>query len=139
MRDDAHFVRFTLRLRTLGSHPSVCSADNIKPVRKDPASFSVAGGEGFEPPHGGTKTHCLTAWRTPNAVRQKRGENLINPAFKVKQIPQSPIALWISLICSSRALCTWSRYSSGREAIGTSDRSRYRRGSTRTPSCHTSK
>ena len=27
----------------------------------------VAGAGGFEPPHGGIKIHCLTAWRRPNA------------------------------------------------------------------------
>ena len=29
-------------------------------------SFFLAGGEGFEPPNAGTKTRCLTTWRTPN-------------------------------------------------------------------------
>ena len=28
----------------------------------------MAGDEGFEPPNGGTRTHCLTAWRIPNAI-----------------------------------------------------------------------
>ena len=27
----------------------------------------LAGAGGFEPPHGGIKIHCLTAWRRPNA------------------------------------------------------------------------
>ena len=26
----------------------------------------VAGDEGFEPPNGGTRTHCLTTWRIPS-------------------------------------------------------------------------
>lgn len=26
----------------------------------------MAGDEGFEPPNGGTRTHCLTTWRIPN-------------------------------------------------------------------------
>lgn len=32
---------------------------------------SLAGAEGFEPPHGGTKTHCLTAWRRPNKIKNR--------------------------------------------------------------------
>ncbi len=28
----------------------------------------MAGDEGFEPPNGGTRTHCLTTWRIPNLV-----------------------------------------------------------------------
>lgn len=28
----------------------------------------MAGAGGFEPPHGGTKNRCLTAWRRPNAA-----------------------------------------------------------------------
>ena len=28
----------------------------------------MAGMEGFEPPNGGTRTHCLTTWRHPNAI-----------------------------------------------------------------------
>gem|GEM_PF-3073315 len=30
---------------------------------------NVAGAGGFEPPHGGIKIHCLTAWRRPIAIR----------------------------------------------------------------------
>ncbi len=30
--------------------------------------FFVAGDEGFEPPNGGTRTHCLTTWRIPNGL-----------------------------------------------------------------------
>ena len=26
----------------------------------------MARAEGFEPPNGGTRTHCLTTWRRPN-------------------------------------------------------------------------
>lgn len=26
---------------------------------------NLAGDEGFEPPNGGTRTHCLTTWRIP--------------------------------------------------------------------------
>ncbi len=28
----------------------------------------MAGTEGFEPPNGGTRTHCLTTWRRPNIL-----------------------------------------------------------------------
>ena len=28
----------------------------------------MAGDEGFEPPNGGTRTHCLTTWRIPNGL-----------------------------------------------------------------------
>lgn len=34
--------------------------------------FRVAGADGFEPPHAGIKTPCLTAWRCPN-VAEDRG------------------------------------------------------------------
>ena len=30
--------------------------------------YSLAGAEGFEPPHDGTRTRCLTTWRHPIAV-----------------------------------------------------------------------
>ena len=30
--------------------------------------YSLAGVEGFEPPHDGTRTRCLTTWRHPIAV-----------------------------------------------------------------------
>ena len=30
------------------------------------SNIFVAGDEGFEPPNGGTRTHCLTTWRIPN-------------------------------------------------------------------------
>ena len=29
---------------------------------------NLAGDEGFEPPNGGTRTHCLTTWRIPNGL-----------------------------------------------------------------------
>ena len=29
--------------------------------------YSLAGVEGFEPPHAGTRTQCLTTWRHPIA------------------------------------------------------------------------
>ena len=31
--------------------------------------FILAGDEGFEPPNGGTRTHCLTTWRIPNRTK----------------------------------------------------------------------
>lgn len=41
-------------------------------VTKKPASadekYYMAGVEGFEPPHDGTRTRCLTTWRHPIAV-----------------------------------------------------------------------
>ena len=41
----------------------------------------VAGAEGFEPSHGGTKNRCLTAWRRPNSFRGKRRHaTLTDPA-----------------------------------------------------------
>ena len=30
--------------------------------------LDLAGDEGFEPPNGGTRTHCLTTWRIPNGI-----------------------------------------------------------------------
>src|SRR5580698_4614986 len=32
----------------------------------------MAGVEGFEPPYGGIKTRCLTAWRHPNGINNQR-------------------------------------------------------------------
>src|SRR3984957_12225681 len=32
---------------------------------------SLAGVEGFEPPYGGIKTRCLTAWRHPNGINNQ--------------------------------------------------------------------
>ena len=37
--------------------------------KKNPKGFELsAGEEGIEPSHGGTRTHCLTAWLLPNNV-----------------------------------------------------------------------
>jgi hypothetical protein len=33
-----------------------------------PGAKGLAGAEGFEPPDGGIKTRCLTAWRRPNCL-----------------------------------------------------------------------
>ena len=30
------------------------------------SKIKMAGDEGFEPPNGGTRTHCLTTWRIPS-------------------------------------------------------------------------
>src|SRR6202167_2425915 len=43
-----------------GDSNSLLSEDDIDPYHE------LAGGEGFEPPYGGIKTRCLTAWRHPN-------------------------------------------------------------------------
>src|SRR6187401_725087 len=41
------------------------------PVRRvDPGK--LAGVEGFEPPNGGIKTRCLTAWRHPSVIVSER-------------------------------------------------------------------
>src|ERR1700679_3285787 len=32
----------------------------------------LAGVEGFEPPYGGIKTRCLTAWRHPNGIKNQQ-------------------------------------------------------------------
>jgi hypothetical protein len=41
-------------------------ADQLLPPKK------MAGVEGFEPPYGGIKTRCLTAWRHPNLEINRR-------------------------------------------------------------------
>ena len=43
----------------------------------------MAGDEGFEPPNGGTRTHCLTTWRIPNGLK----EILIHLFKKCKNAP----------------------------------------------------
>jgi len=43
-----------------GDSNSLLSEDDIDPFHE------LAGVEGFEPPYGGIKTRCLTAWRHPN-------------------------------------------------------------------------
>ncbi len=35
-------------------------------------SLTMVGVEGFEPPHGGSKGLCLTAWRHPSKERDAR-------------------------------------------------------------------
>ena len=40
------------------------------------ADWFVAGAEGFEPPYGGTKTRCLTAWLRPNMYDSVRERSL---------------------------------------------------------------
>ena len=42
----------------------------------------MAGDEGFEPPNGGTRTHCLTTWRIPNVH--------IHYSIHFKKIPPNP-------------------------------------------------
>ncbi len=46
------------------------SANNcsIRKKWRKPCSNKLAGVEGFEPPYGGIKTRCLTAWRHPNKL-----------------------------------------------------------------------
>ena len=49
----------------------------------------MAGAGGFEPPHGGIKIRCLTAWRRPNATREgciKRSPRSRNPKRKIPAI-----------------------------------------------------
>src|ERR1700722_445807 len=57
-----------LRGRPFGRYPS--SANSSSRTIFQPTNCShliiVAGVEGFEPPYGGIKTRCLTAWRHPN-------------------------------------------------------------------------
>lgn len=38
-----------------------------------PELVEEAGAEGFEPPHDGTKTRCLTAWRRPSVASRRIG------------------------------------------------------------------
>src|SRR5271168_3483875 len=38
------------------------------PVDEPLQPYNLAGVEGFEPPYGGIKTRCLTAWRHPNGI-----------------------------------------------------------------------
>ncbi len=40
-----------------------------KPKLPGQLTAGMAGAGGFEPPHGGTKNRCLTAWRRPNVRR----------------------------------------------------------------------
>ena len=44
---------------------SILKYEEQKNRPKDLFLFFVAGDEGFEPPNGGTRTHCLTTWRIP--------------------------------------------------------------------------
>src|SRR5271168_153129 len=47
-----------------GDSNSLLSEDDIDPFHE------LAGVEGFEPPYGGIKTRCLTAWRHPKLKNQ---------------------------------------------------------------------
>ena len=46
--------------------------------------LGLAGDEGFEPPNGGTRTHCLTTWRIPNGLF---GLSYFSTKFEKKQSP----------------------------------------------------
>ena len=37
-------------------------------TREGHFNFNLVGDEGFEPPRGGVKVRCLTAWLIPNVV-----------------------------------------------------------------------
>ena len=57
--------------RVLGEPPEASPTPLAKKQKNSPAGvfyFFVAGDEGFEPPNGGTRTHCLTTWRIPNGL-----------------------------------------------------------------------
>lgn len=56
-------VRTSLGVRTTDS-------SNEESKKRPFGSFLtfLAGDEGFEPPNGGTRTHCLTTWRIPIGV-----------------------------------------------------------------------
>ena len=41
-------------------------APKVRVPNKKIPTWDMAGDEGFEPPNGGTRTHCLTTWRIPN-------------------------------------------------------------------------
>ena len=52
----------------------------------------LAGAGGFEPPHGGIKIRCLTAWRRPNATREgciKPSPRSRNPKRKIRLIEKA--------------------------------------------------
>ena len=54
--------------RALGEPTEASPTLLAKKQKNSPAGvfyFFVAGDEGFEPPNGGTRTHCLTTWRIP--------------------------------------------------------------------------
>src|SRR6202789_3199127 len=53
----------------------------------------MAGVEGFEPPYGGIKTRCLTAWRHPNGINNQRTRSsrfsACRQSFKQGRVVQS--------------------------------------------------
>lgn len=65
----------TFRVKWLGrkdSNPRMAGPEPAAlPLGDCPAKelvvYALAGQGGFEPPDGGTKTRCLTAWRLPSA------------------------------------------------------------------------
>src|ERR1700692_3538403 len=66
----------------------------------------LAGVEGFEPPYGGIKTRCLTAWRHPNSEinsQRTRRHSLSRPitfparasrSIRAPDMPRSPAAAY---------------------------------------------
>src|ERR1700676_2132824 len=52
-------------------------------------SSKLAGVEGFEPPYGGIKTRCLTAWRHPNLDNKPRPDSAWPQSFKQGRVIQS--------------------------------------------------
>ena len=60
------------RVRGIEPLSSAWKAEVIAIIRH-PQNYYIkklAGNEGFEPPNGGTKIHCLTAWRIPNTMQK---------------------------------------------------------------------
>src|SRR5258708_24962671 len=49
----------------------------------------MAGVEGFEPPYGGIKTRCLTAWRHPNLQKNRRPSSTGPQSLKQGRVIQS--------------------------------------------------
>jgi hypothetical protein len=54
-------------LRAIKKTDSNNQSDNHFQSTNRPHRKNLAGVEGFEPPYGGIKTRCLTAWRHPNS------------------------------------------------------------------------
>ncbi len=49
----------------------------------------LAGVEGFEPPYGGIKTRCLTAWRHPNGNQHSARRRGPGPAVTARRYPRA--------------------------------------------------
>ena len=66
--------------------------------------YSLAGVEGFEPPHDGTRTRCLTTWRHPIAVDTVAQAGVVFKLFAPELLGYCPPTLFLAVHSKSGSL-----------------------------------